>query len=66
VNIAVMKNNRAFLLMVVLLLPLLFINISTAHDWGDDFAAFIGQAKAILAGKNISKPDLCLISKSPI
>lgn len=62
-----MKNNRAFLLMVVLLLPLLFINISTAHDWGDDFAAFIGQAKAILAGKeyfktgfvpNLEKPDL--------
>lgn len=55
------------MLMLVLLLPLLFLYINDAHDWGDDFAAFIAQAKAILEGKpyfqtgfvpNLEKPDL--------
>lgn len=37
-------------ILVVLLLPLLFINIKTSHDWGDDFAQYIHQAKNIVSG----------------
>ncbi|MEQ1734412.1 MAG: hypothetical protein ABL940_12120 [Bacteroidia bacterium] len=32
------------------MLPLFFINIKTSHDWGDDFAQYIHQAKNISEG----------------
>lgn len=62
-----MKTQRGLFIIVFVLLPLLFIQISDAHDWGDDFAAFIAQAQAIADGKdyfqtgfvpNLEKPDL--------
>lgn len=34
-------------LMLICLLPLLYINVRTTHDWGDDFAQYILQAKNI-------------------
>ncbi|MGE0567650.1 MAG: hypothetical protein AB7O73_06850 [Bacteroidia bacterium] len=34
-------------LCLILLLPLLFINIKNSHDWGDDFAQYLHQAKQI-------------------
>lgn len=37
---------------VLLLLPLLFINIKSSHDWGDDFAQYIHQARNILIGES--------------
>lgn len=53
--------------LILLLLPLTFIGNTNTHDWGDDFAAFIHQAKKINAGEhfwktgfiaNQEKPDL--------
>jgi hypothetical protein len=38
-------------LVLILLLPLLFINIKKSHDWGDDFAQYIHQARNILIGE---------------
>lgn len=38
------------LCMFILLCPLLFLNIKNSHDWGDDFAQYIHQAKNINEG----------------
>lgn len=43
-----MKKWHEYLILVVALLPLLFINIKSSHDWGDDFAQYIHQAQNIL------------------
>jgi Dolichyl-phosphate-mannose-protein mannosyltransferase len=45
-----MKKVIEHSLLVALLIPILFINIKSSHDWGDDFAQYIHQAKNILAG----------------
>ncbi len=42
---------RYLLLLFLLLLPLLFINVKESHDWGDDFAQYLIQAKNITEGK---------------
>jgi hypothetical protein len=39
-----------FITVVLALLPLFFINVKTSHDWGDDFAQYLHQAKNINAG----------------
>ncbi|TAH41144.1 MAG: hypothetical protein EYC69_09220 [Bacteroidetes bacterium] len=39
------------LLLILLLLPLLLINVKESHDWGDDFAQYLIQAKNIIEGK---------------
>ena len=36
--------------LLVFLIPLFFINIKSSHDWGDDFAQYIHQAKNISEG----------------
>ena len=38
------------LLLLVLCLPLFFINVSNNHNWGCDFAQYIHQAKNIIEG----------------
>lgn len=45
-----MKKIFEYTLVIVFLIPLFFINIKTSHDWGDDFALYIKQAKNINAG----------------
>jgi hypothetical protein len=35
---------------IILLLPLLFLNIKSTHDWGDDFAQYLIEAKNIQQG----------------
>lgn len=58
-------------ILFLLLLPLSVIEVKNAHDWGDDFAAYIGQANAMLRGDyfydtgfipNIEKPDIPFVS----
>ncbi|MDO9256750.1 MAG: hypothetical protein Q7U54_14620 [Bacteroidales bacterium] len=39
----------------ILFLPLLFIGTHTSHDWGDDFAQYIHQAKNIMNGTSQSE-----------
>lgn len=36
---------------ILLLVPLFFLNIRDSHDWGDDFAQYILQAKNLAEGK---------------
>lgn len=45
-----MKKIFEYILILACLVPLFFINIRTSHDWGDDFALYIKQAKNINAG----------------
>jgi hypothetical protein len=47
------KSPRVFtwhVALFLLLIPLFFINIHSSHDWGDDFAQYITQAKNIVEG----------------
>jgi len=37
--------------LILLLLPLLYINVKTTHDWGDDFAQYFIQARNILENR---------------
>jgi hypothetical protein len=46
-----MKKLFEYLLVIGLLSPLLFINIRDSHDWGDDFAGYVGEAKNMAEGK---------------
>lgn len=45
------QQHRGGLILLLLLLPLCFAGIRTQHDWGDDFAQYINQAKCITEGK---------------
>lgn len=47
-----MKGLREYGTILVLLLPLFFINIKSTHDWGDDFAQYLQQAKNITEEKS--------------
>jgi len=38
-------------ILLCLLLPLLFINVKNTHDWGDDFAQYLIQARNIAEGR---------------
>src|ERR1022692_37270 len=58
-----MKNYRIYVLLFVLLTPLFMINIRDSHDWGDDFAQYIYQAKNIVEGIPQSEP--CYIYDNP-
>lgn len=46
----IQKPDYRWLGVVLLLLPLLFISNRSSHDWGDDFAQYIHQAKNIVQG----------------
>lgn len=45
-----MKKWIEYSILIAILIPLFFINIKSSHDWGDDFAQYIHQAKNILSG----------------
>jgi hypothetical protein len=47
-----MKKLSEYGLILILLLPLFFINIKNTHDWGDDFAQYLHQAKNITQEKS--------------
>ncbi|MBS1596328.1 MAG: phospholipid carrier-dependent glycosyltransferase [Bacteroidetes bacterium] len=40
-----------YIAMALLLSPLLFINIRSSHDWGDDFAGYLTEAQHIAHGE---------------
>lgn len=54
-----LSKNRSLLLLVILLLPLFYINVKDSHDWGDDFAQYFIQARNIL--ENNSQTDNGLV-----
>ena len=43
---------KEWVIVFLVFAPLLFINVSASHDWGDDFAQYILQAKCIVEGKS--------------
>lgn len=45
-----MKEWIKHIAVIVCLLPLLFLNIKNTHDWGDDFAQYLIEAKNIKEG----------------
>lgn len=48
------QKHRGGLILLVFLLPLCFAGIRTHHDWGDDFAQYINQARCITKGEPVS------------
>ena len=55
-NISLLKrvidsSYTQYIIVVLSLTPLFFINIKSTHDWGDDFAMYISQAKCIIEGR---------------
>jgi hypothetical protein len=46
-----MKKILKHSFVIILLLPLLFFNIKSVHDWGDDFAQYLLEAKNIKEGR---------------
>ena len=52
------------LLCILLLLPLLHINIRDSHNWGDDFAQYLMQARNIVEGKSQKDNGLVFDSRS--
>jgi hypothetical protein len=45
------KNWKFRVVVVLLLLPLFFLNLKNSHDWGDDFAQYLLQARNIVEGR---------------
>lgn len=61
------RGKTIYLILFLLLLPLTLVNADEYHDWGDDFAAYLGQAKCMAEGEpyyktgfipNAEKPDM--------
>ena len=47
-------NSKRFSILVlsILLFPVIFLNLSDYHNWGDDFAQYIDQARFFLNKRN--------------
>lgn len=60
-----LKKNYLLVFLFLLCIPLLFINIKNSHDWGDDFASYIHQAKNIIEGIPQSSLGYVLNQDSP-
>jgi 4-amino-4-deoxy-L-arabinose transferase-like glycosyltransferase len=58
------KKNK-LLLVILVFIPVLFINIKSSHNWGGDFAQYISQAKCISEGKNQSETGYILNDQNP-
>lgn len=46
------QKHKGGIVLLILLFPLCFSGIRNNHDWGDDFAQYIHQAKKITEGKS--------------
>jgi hypothetical protein len=57
------SNTKYLLLVVFLLLPLFFINVKNTHDWGDDFAQYLIQARNIVEDRPQTYNGLLLNEK---
>jgi hypothetical protein len=52
-----MKEKLKHIAVIACLLPLLFLNIKDTHDWGDDFAQYLKEAKNILEHKPLCESN---------
>jgi hypothetical protein len=55
-----MHQPKIYFLLIILLLPLLFINVKNSHDWGDDFAQYLIQSRNIVEHRAQSENGLVL------
>jgi hypothetical protein len=60
------KSNKQLLLSILLFLPLFFINIQDEHNWGDDFALYLHQAKNLVEGESPQETGLIFNEDNPI
>jgi len=60
------QNFNPLYILVILSLPLFFINIHGFTDWGDDFALYLHQAKNIAEGISPQKTHLIYNTDNPI
>lgn len=56
--IVIIKTNYLKLFLVICLLPIIFLNINSKHDWGDDFAQYLDQAKHIVSNEKQIEPKM--------
>ncbi len=54
------------MLMILLFLPLLFLNVTDSHDWGGDFAMYIMEARNILNGDPVSETNYIYNPDNPV
>ena len=57
---------RYRILIAILLVPLFFINVKDTHDWGDDFAQYLIQARNIVEGRPQTDNGLLVNEKDPV
>ena len=57
---------RYRIITAILLLPLFFINVKDSHDWGDDFAQYLLQARNIVDGRPQTDNGLLVNIKDPV
>lgn len=62
-----MNISRLFSIGVLLLLiPLFFLNVKDSHDWGDDFAQYLIQARNIVEGRQQTDNGLIMNSENNV
>lgn len=61
-------SNKMFksFLVIVIFIPVIFINIKSSHNWGGDFAQYISQAKCICEGINQSETGYIFNDQNPM
>jgi Dolichyl-phosphate-mannose-protein mannosyltransferase len=52
-----LRDRWPLFLLIALLLPMCFIGLRDTHDWGDDFAQYLAQARDLSEGHLISATD---------
>lgn len=52
-----LRDRWPLFLLVALLLPMCFIGLRDTHDWGDDFAQYLAQARDLSEGHLINATD---------
>ncbi|MFC2114326.1 hypothetical protein ACFLRI_03155 [Bacteroidota bacterium] len=61
-----LSDHKHTLFLLLLLLPLFFINIQNVHNWGDDFALYLHQAKNIVEGESPQETGFVYNEDNPI
>jgi hypothetical protein len=54
-SVVVLRQSFLALLVLMVFLPLLFLNLRNDHDWGDDFAQYLEQAENISLGRPMAE-----------
>jgi len=60
------KQLKQLLIAFVLLIPLFLINMREVHNWGDDFALYLHQAKNLVEGDSPQETGLIFNDDNPI